>query len=101
MNLSARLGGDEFVSILSASTVDGALVFVERVQEQVRKLADLPPEVTVSVGVAAYHHGMSGTVDLLQAADEALYEAKRERGSVRVWRFAAETASPRELALQT
>lgn len=86
MNLSARLGGDEFVSIVSDSTIEGALVFAERVQEAVRKLDGLASEISVSAGLAAYRKGMTTPALLVEAADRALYEAKAAPGSVSVAR---------------
>jgi diguanylate cyclase (GGDEF)-like protein len=76
MNLSARVGGEEFVSLLGASSVSGALVFVDRVREGLRQVQGLREPVTVSVGVAAYTPTMASPADLLAAADRALYRAK-------------------------
>lgn len=79
MNLSARLGGEEFVSVLSAAEIPGALIFVERVKEKLRD-ARLPVgTLTVTVGLAAYHPGMKKPEDLLAAADQAMYAAKKDR----------------------
>ena len=75
MNLSARLEAGEFISLVSASTIDGALVFVRRVQDV---------RVTVSAGVAAYHDGMSEPRDLLAAADRALSRARTEPAGLHV-----------------
>lgn len=76
MNLSARLAGDEFVSIVSSGTVDCALVFVRRVQEQAKQVADLPGRISVSAGIAEYDSDIPDEEEFLKAADEALYEAK-------------------------
>lgn len=77
MNLSARLGGDEFVSTLSSATVEGALVFVKRVQHAVSEVAHLPARIGVSAGIAEYHTDIADLEQLLKAADDALYDAKR------------------------
>jgi diguanylate cyclase (GGDEF)-like protein len=81
MDLSARLGGDEFVSILSASTAEGALVFVRRVLEEAERIEGLPQTIQLSAGVAPYHMDMVEPRDLLYAADQALYRAKARRAS--------------------
>ncbi len=78
MNLSARVGGDEFASIVSSATVEGALVFVERVQDATRAMEHMAGRVSVSVGLAAYHGGMKEPEEILAAADLALYRAKSE-----------------------
>lgn len=75
MNLSARIGGEEFMSLVAASTVEGAIVFVQRVREGLAKIQS-PEPITVSAGVAAYEHGMTSVADLVKAADVALYRAK-------------------------
>jgi diguanylate cyclase (GGDEF)-like protein len=77
MNTSARVGGEEFMSLVSASTVDGALVFVQRIQEGLARCEGLPAPISVSIGAAAYTQGMRGAEELVAAADAALYEAKR------------------------
>lgn len=76
MDMSARLGGDEFVTLLSSGTVEGALVFVRRVQQATSAVAHLPERMTVSAGVAGYEADISDEAQLLRVADEALYEAK-------------------------
>lgn len=90
MNMSARLGGDEFVSIVSDSTIEGALVFVERIQSAVSRLDGLAAGISVSAGLAAYHEEMTAPGFLIEAADRALYEAKTEPGSVTVARSVPE-----------
>jgi diguanylate cyclase (GGDEF)-like protein len=82
MNLSCRYGGEEFLSVVSSSDMEGALVFVDRVM---RGLALTPPPhapITVSVGLAAYHPAMENIDGLIDAADQALYEAKASGGNV-------------------
>ena len=85
MNLSARFGGEEFLSVLAGSDSEGAMVFAERVRAALRaqKIGDGP--LTVSAGVATYHPGMDSPDEFLAAADQALYQAKRDgRNCVRL-----------------
>lgn len=83
-----RLGGEEFVVVLPGTGVDEARAFAERFRIQVMKidsrrwLPDRP--ITVSTGLTiSVHSDTSSTI--LQRADAALYEAKRDgRNCVRV-----------------
>ncbi|TDC56139.1 GGDEF domain-containing protein [Actinomadura sp. KC345] len=75
-----RFGGEEFVVLLpGADTVEACRV-AERLRGRVRRLA-VPAEegtvtVTVSVGVALYRTHGQDLLELLAAADLALYRAK-------------------------
>jgi diguanylate cyclase (GGDEF)-like protein len=85
MHLSARSGGEEFISVLSDSTPDGALVFVQRVMKKLAAQRFRGATVTASAGIAAYDADMESTRDLIDAADGALYRAKADgRNCVRV-----------------
>ena len=79
----ARYGGEEFVVILPQTPKDGALVAAERLRERVAAHAYPHREsqplkvVSLSGGVATFpDDGRNGT-DLIQAADAALYRAKK------------------------
>ncbi len=84
-DFSARYGGEEFVLVLYGPPDDYARGLPEQIRCDVMDLA-IPHEgsecassVTVSVGVALARAGSSRSLNgAIQAADEALYQAKRE-----------------------
>jgi diguanylate cyclase (GGDEF)-like protein len=73
----ARIGGEEFAWILPESRRDDAGAVAERARRAVAA-APFPAvgRLTISAGVAELGRGMAPT-DLVQAADAALYAAKR------------------------
>ncbi|GIH79594.1 GGDEF domain-containing protein [Planobispora longispora] len=76
----ARYGGEEFVVVFPGATAEQARARVETLRERVAgqevRADEHELRVTFSAGVAAVMPGQSPD-DLLQAADEALYAAKR------------------------
>jgi len=90
VDFAARFGGDEFLVLLPHQTFRQAAIFAERLR---RKLSEFSLQeqageglkLSISVGISA-HGPTSPKADpqqLLQAADAALYEAKR-RGRDRI-----------------
>jgi diguanylate cyclase (GGDEF)-like protein len=80
-DVCARFGGEEFVIIMPGSTSDNAMRIAERIRERIEhyRPADAVlavTRVTVSVGLAVSSSG-STVGQLLERADQALYEAKR------------------------
>jgi diguanylate cyclase (GGDEF)-like protein len=80
----ARYGGEEFAVICRGIDLDGAMAFGERIRRCVDAQAFVyngtDIKVTVSVGVASVNEGhgtMRDPVELVGAADDALYQAKR------------------------
>lgn len=84
-DLAARYGGEEFAVILADTSHEGAHAVAERIREQMRSAAiaharsGICGQVTLSMGVSCIKpdgSAASGSM-LIEAADQALYEAKR------------------------
>lgn len=78
-DLAGRWGGEEFLLLLPGADEEGAAQLAERVRIgfAARRIPSVPElRVTASFGVAEYA-GETNTEELLAAADDALYRAKR------------------------
>jgi diguanylate cyclase (GGDEF)-like protein len=85
-----RFGGEEFVVMLPNSTLDKAAARAEELRAKIEALtiryADGQlPRVTISAGLASFPEAGANMMDVLKAADEALYRAK-ENGRNRIER---------------
>lgn len=81
-DLAARYGGEEFVVLLPRTDLAGACEVAERIRLLVQEAPFVTPEggtvgATLSAGLAMLPAGATSFADLLNAADRALYEAKR------------------------
>jgi diguanylate cyclase (GGDEF)-like protein len=122
-DFAARFGGEEFVVLLPETTQRGAVIVAERIRKMVEfagspAVDDSQPgpvlPTTVSCGVATCHPNENCCMmDLLKAADKAMYDAKRdgrncvryvepmesdcgpEKGDVRSNRFGVQSEIPR------
>ena len=81
-DMAARYGGEEFIAVLPGCGEVDAMALAERVRLRVSAFpvwcGDVPVSLTISIGVAAWTEpGLVHMEALLQAADKALYRAKR------------------------
>ncbi len=93
-DIVCRFGGEEFAIVLTDSSLAGALQRIDILRQQIRLLnveygGQLLGPVTVSIGVALYPDHGTTTNEVISAADQALYRAKRE-GRDRVSAYTAE-----------
>jgi len=80
VDIIARVGGEEFFIVMPAINQQQALHIAQRISAVVRQTtvesnAAEQVQVTVSVGVTAYHEGESVS-QLFNRVDELLYQAK-------------------------
>jgi diguanylate cyclase (GGDEF)-like protein len=81
-DLVGRLGGEEFAILLPETSLSRAKIVAEKIRKRVMAIRlsahQVQFGVTVSIGVAEAHVGMSGIDALMSAADSALYKAKAD-----------------------
>lgn len=93
-NIGCRYGGEEFAIILRNVSGDVALHIAERLRISVEQdeifYRQTPMKITVSIGIATYENKNFETIeDLIQKADEHLYEAKQSGRNRTIFRDAA------------
>ncbi len=83
IDVAARYGGEEFVLVLPETDSAGAMAVAERIRAGMAEYTQLavpgegPVVQTVSLGVASFPQHATTTARLIEAADQAMYEAKR------------------------
>ena len=72
-DVAGRFGGEEIVVLLAGAEKDRAAEVAERLRKRIAAEAD----VTASVGVASFPADGQNVEELIRAADEAMYRAKK------------------------
>ena len=78
-DMVGRYGGEEFLVVLPNTNLESATEQAARLCKRVRELdldVGVHVRLTISIGVAEYHHGQENWQKFLSRADMALYEAK-------------------------
>jgi diguanylate cyclase (GGDEF)-like protein len=87
--LVARLGGDEFAILLANSGRDQAVPVARRALVELQQPFSISPyeiSINTSIGIGIGPDSGKRAEDLTDAADRAMYEAKRAgRGTIRVY----------------
>lgn len=79
-DIIARVGGDEFIVLLVDSNLDNAMALAERIRIHIETLmvdldgVKLP--ATVSIGVSSFPEDSDDCRDLINKADQAMYNSK-------------------------
>ncbi len=82
IDVAARYGGEEFCIVLPETDTVGAMAVAERIRDAISRHSFVEGAAgvhkTVSVGVATYPRHASAPGKLIEAADKAMYRAKRD-----------------------
>ena len=104
-DLAARYGGEEFTVVLPGSSIDTTLTTAERIRRIVEAMpittrSGRTRHITVSIGCANRPAHAKEAPALIQAADNALFQAKREgRNRVVLFSGLSVVAKPDEVSL--
>ncbi|VAW93811.1 GGDEF domain protein [hydrothermal vent metagenome] len=97
-----RLGGDEFAMVLPDINEEDAIKVANKILEELLPsfaLDDHTLKVGASIGIAMYpDHGIDHT-SLVRLADVAMYEAKKDKSDVCVYRAELDKYTPLRLSL--
>jgi len=80
-DIAGRIGGEEFLILLPETAIEGALQLAVRIRKKVEEFVlpvkDQEARTTISAGVCQYERGIKDVKELLDLADQAMYEAKK------------------------
>ena len=80
-SIVGRISGDEYAVALPDTSAESALILLEEIRSHFGSMEaapEVPRRVQVSVGIAARPQHAKTVGELMRAADEALFRAKRE-----------------------
>lgn len=102
IDIAARMGGEEFNLLLPGVDSAGGCIAAERIRKAIAAVElEKIGHITASLGVATYLEHSEDIEDLLELADRAMYESKRNgRNKVTIARPDYET-SWQEIAVNT
>jgi two-component system cell cycle response regulator len=80
VDLATRFGGDEFVIVLPEADLQVAASVAERLHKEVGKLKLEARPLSVSLGVATWNKTYTTPEIFIDAADRAMFQAKRSEG---------------------
>ncbi|HEV2859328.1 MAG TPA: EAL domain-containing protein [Solirubrobacterales bacterium] len=104
-DLVARLSGDEFAVLMPQTDTAGALQLGEDLRAQVAEGFSQSSEIapaSISVGITMFGGQNSGSEAVLLAADQAMYQAKKEgRNRIMLFHAPGEAANPTQRAQTT
>ncbi|PLX83417.1 MAG: diguanylate cyclase response regulator [Desulfuromonas sp.] len=83
-----RYGGDEFTALLVETGTQGARVVAERIRTSIESYlflanSDKKSRITATVGYATFPHHAKDKTGILNMADRAMYEGKKQRNVTR------------------
>jgi diguanylate cyclase (GGDEF)-like protein len=80
VDLATRFGGDEFVIVLPEADTNVAVSVARRINQEVEKLKVEGRKLSISLGVASWNKTYTTPDIFIDAADRAMYQAKRSDG---------------------
>lgn len=81
-DVAVRYGGEEFSVLLPQTTIEEGEIIAERIRHRIESTRFPHRQVTVSVGIATLSLEIDSAEKIIEAADEALFEAKRQGKNV-------------------
>lgn len=87
-DIAARIGGEEFALMLTNTDTQRAGMVAERIRQTIEEhsLAQLPEQITISMGIYCTAEATDAAETCVQHADEGMYQAKAQgRNQVVIW----------------